>query len=47
VGIVVSRSGVTEMGLQVAQQLGLCLIARCINRHFLIYCGQERIDLEG
>ena len=47
VGIVVSRSGVTQMGLEVAQQLGLCLIARCINRHFLIYCGQARIDLEA
>jgi FdhD protein len=47
VGIVVSRSGVTQMGLQVAQQLGLCLIARCLNRHFLVYSAQERIDLEA
>jgi len=45
VGIIVSRSGVTQMGLQVAQGLGLCLVARCINRHFLVYCGQERVDL--
>ena len=46
VSIVVSRSGVTEMGLQVARRLGICLIARCINRHFLVYSGEQRIDLE-
>jgi FdhD protein len=45
VAIVVSRSGVTEMGLQVARDLGMCLIGRCINKHFLLYCGEQRIDL--
>jgi FdhD protein len=42
VAIVASRSGATEMGLAVAERLGMTLLARCINRHFLLYCGRER-----
>lgn len=31
-----SRSGTTQMGLQVAGQVGMSLIARCSGRHFLL-----------
>ena len=44
VPIVVSRSGVTQMGHAVAMKLGLALFGRATNRHFLCYCGSERFD---
>ena len=44
VPIVVSRSGITQMGHQLAVQLGLALFGRAMNRHFICYCGFERFD---
>ena len=46
VPIVVSRSGVTQMGFEVAARLGLCLFGRATNRHFLCYGGFERFEAE-
>ena len=46
VPIVVSRSGITEMGLEVAQRVGLCAIGRATNRRFLCYSALERLELE-
>jgi len=46
VPIVVSRSGITQMGHQVATQLGLALFGRATNRHFICYSGFERFDAE-
>ena len=43
VPIVVSRSGITQMGLQVARQLGLCAIGRAMNKRFLCYSAPERV----
>ena len=43
VPIVVSRSGITQMGLEVAQRLGLCTIGRAVNRRFLCYSAPERL----
>ena len=43
VPIVVSRSGITQMGLQVARRLGLCAIGRALNRRFLCYSAPERL----
>ena len=43
VPIVVSRSGITQMGLEVAQRLGLCAIGRAVNRRFLCYSAPERL----
>ncbi len=45
--IVVSRSGITQMGLEVAQRLGLCAIGRATHRRFLCYSGFERLRLEN
>lgn len=42
ISVLLSRSGVTEMGLKLAQRLGIMLIARAKGRHFLIYAGQTR-----
>lgn len=46
VPIVVSRSGVTQMGHELATRLGLTLFGRAMNRHFLCYSGFERFDAE-
>lgn len=46
VPIVVSRSGITQMGLDVAQRLGLCTIGRATNKRFLCYSAAHRIQLQ-
>jgi len=45
VPIVVSRSGITQMGLDVAQRLGLCTVGRATNKRFLCYSGAGRLQL--
>ena len=46
VPIVVSRSGITQMGHAVSEQLGLCAIGRATNRHFLCYSAAHRLVLQ-
>jgi FdhD protein len=46
VPIVVSRSGITQMGHDIAQQLGLCAIGRAHGRHFLCYSAPHRLQLQ-
>jgi FdhD protein len=46
VAVVISRSGITQMGHQIAQQLGLCTIGRATNKRFLCYSGAERLVLQ-
>jgi len=46
VPIVVSRSGITQMGHAVAERVGLCTIGRATNKHFLCYTGAERLQLQ-
>jgi FdhD protein len=46
VPIVVSRSGITQMGYEVARRVGLCAIGRATNKHFLCYSGAERLQLQ-
>ena len=41
-----SRSGITEMGLNVAKQTGVTLLGRAKGRHFLIYNGHENIEFD-
>jgi FdhD protein len=45
--ILLSRSGATQMGLELAQQLGVTLIARAKGKHFLIYHGADRVTLDA
>lgn len=42
VPLLLSRSGVTEMGLRLAKQVGIGMIARAKGKHFLVYAGQEQ-----
>ena len=46
VPIVVSRSGITQMGHEIAERLGLCAIGRATGRHFLCYSAPERLQLQ-
>lgn len=46
VPVIVSRSGITQMGHQLATQLGMALFGRATNRHFLCYSGFERFDAQ-
>ena len=43
ISYLISRSGVTEMGLNVAKETGVTLIGRAKGRHFLVYNGHENI----
>jgi FdhD protein len=46
VPIVVSRSGITQMGHQVAQTVGLCAIGRATNKRFVCYANPQRLKLQ-
>jgi len=46
VPIVVSRSGITQMGHQVAQAVGLCAIGRATNKRFVCYANPQRLVLQ-
>lgn len=45
--VLLSRSGVTQMGRELARQVGVTLIARAKGRHFLIYNGAECIQFDA
>jgi len=46
VPIVVSRSGITQMGHAVAERVGLCAIGRATGRHFYCYTAAQRLVLQ-
>ena len=46
VAVVVSRSGITQMGYDLAARLKLCAIGRATNKHFLCYTSPERLQLD-
>ncbi len=46
VPIVVSRSGITQMGHEVAQRLALCTIGRASSRHFICYSAPGRLQMQ-
>jgi FdhD protein len=46
VAVVVSRSGITQMGYDVATRLQLCTIGRATNKHFLCYTSPDRLQLD-
>lgn len=46
VAVVVSRSGITQMGYDVATRLKLCSIGRATNKHFLCYTSPQRMVLD-
>ena len=38
----VSRSGLTQMGYEIAQKVGITMIGRATNRHYLLFTGAQR-----
>jgi FdhD protein len=38
----VSRSGLTQMGHDIAQRVGITMIGRATNKHYLLFTGAER-----
>jgi len=44
VPILVSRSGLTRMGWDVARQVGLTMIGRAKGKHYLLFTGHERFE---
>jgi FdhD protein len=47
VAVVVSRSGITQMGLDLAQRVGLCAIGRATHKRFLCYAHAQRLILDA
>jgi len=47
IAVLLSRSGVTHMGLELAQELGVTMIARAKGRHFLVYHGAGNIVFDA
>ena len=44
--VLLSRSGITFMGLELAQDLRVTMIARAKGRHFLVYNGVDTIEYD-
>jgi len=38
----VSRSGLTQMGWRIADKVGLTMLGRAVNRHYLLFTGKHR-----
>jgi len=44
--VLLSRSGITQMGLRLAQDVGVTMFSRAKGKHFLIYNGSEHIEYD-
>jgi FdhD protein len=47
VAVVVSRSGMTQMGHAVAQRLGLCAIGRATHKRFVCFSAPQRLEWQA
>ena len=47
VPFLLSRSGLTQMGHELARRLGITLIGRCQGKHYLLFTGAERFHGPG
>ena len=47
ISVLLSRSGITEMGLNVAKETNVTLLGRAKGRHFLVYNGKENIEFDA
>ena len=43
VPVLVSRSGLTKMGHEVATQVGITMIGRAVGKHYLLFTGAQRL----
>jgi FdhD protein len=42
--VLVSRSGLTQMGYAIAEQVGITMIGRAVNKHYLLFTGGQRLQ---
>jgi FdhD protein len=42
--VLVSRSGLTKMGHDVASQVGITMIGRAVGKHYLLFTGAHRLE---
>jgi FdhD protein len=47
VPLLLSRSGITRMGLEMGQRVGVTLIGRAKGKHFLVFNGADTIELDA
>jgi FdhD protein len=40
----VSRSGLTQMGYEIARKTGITMIGRAVNKHYLLFTGKHRFE---
>lgn len=45
--VLVSRSGLTKMGHEIAERVGLTMIGRAVNKHYLLFTGAQRLAKPG
>jgi FdhD protein len=45
--VLLSRSGITRMGLDIAEKVGVTLIARAKGRHFQVYHGHDKMEFDA
>ena len=45
--VLVSRSGLTKMGHEVASKVGLTMIGRAVGKHYLLFTGAHRLLKKG
>jgi len=45
--VLLSRSGITQMGLELARDIDMLMIARAKGQHFLVYHGAQRIEFDA
>jgi FdhD protein len=43
----VSRSGLTQMGYEIAQKVGITMLGRATGKHFLLFTGGERFRADA
>ncbi len=43
VPVLASRSGLTQMGYEIAQRVGITMIGRAVNKHYLMFTGHQRL----
>jgi FdhD protein len=41
--VLISRSGLTEMGYEIAQKVGMTMFGRATGKHYLVYTGAHRL----
>jgi len=47
VPVLVSRSGLTKMGHEIASQVGITMIGRAVGKHYLLFTGAHRLVKRG